>query len=148
MLRTTYQWVAGLTLSDWGSVASITGLAVTIWVVWTVRNIRNYYVVRTRVPDLAKRLRKHAVNLSEYLNDLPTFAHPAAAELALLEATLGSIKGKLGGDPKKTVKRLLKTVRDARSAPVLEEPTRAIYVELVKANEQIKQLQEDLTWER
>lgn len=147
-MRSAYLWATGLTLSDWGSLASLAALVGTIWVIWTVRNIRSYYILRARVPDLARKLRKHASSLSEYLNDLKAFAHQTAAELASLEATLGSIKGKLRGDPKKTVARLVKTVRSARSSPIAEVSIRSIYIELVKANEQIKQLQEDLTWER
>ena len=143
-----YQQLIGATLSDWADLASIVGLLATVWVMMTVQNIRSYYVIRSRVPDLAKRLRKTASNLAGFLNDLSSFSTDVAVELASIEATLESLRRILRRGSKRTVDSLLQDVKSARKGRPSEPAIRAVYTELVKLNEQIKHLQEELTWER
>jgi len=142
-----YQQLMGVTLSDWGSFASIAGFLATVCVVLTIKNIRRYYVIRARVPGLAQRLRKAASNLAGYLNNLQSFSNDVAVELASIEAMLESLRRVLRGEYSRTVAALLKDVGNARKGPS-ETSVRAVYTDLVKLNEQIRNLQDELTWER
>ena len=68
-IATVSKWLEQLTLSDIGSIASLVGLALTIWVAMAVRRIKARFMITARVPDLAKSLRQHATKLSGFLSD-------------------------------------------------------------------------------
>ena len=57
-----------LSLTDLGSVASIIGVVLTILIFLSVRKIKSFYVIKTRVPDLLEKLSKYASAISSLQN--------------------------------------------------------------------------------
>ncbi len=59
--------------ADWitliGFLISLTSLIISIVVLRNVKNIRNYYRLKVRGPELLKELTKLASNLAELLED-------------------------------------------------------------------------------
>ncbi len=141
-------WLRAPNLSDVGSVASLLGLALTVWVAWAVRRLRTSYLFSARVPALAKRLRQHAAKLSDYLNDADAFKAKIEEELAAAEVTAGSLYRKLDGHSRKVMKSLKSSIRRSTKGALSEDQLRVVYLEMVKMNEQLKDLQADLKWER
>ena len=135
-------------LSDFGSIASLVGLALTIWVAFTVRRIKAHFLVTARVPDLARRLREHSKKVSEFLNDPEAYQIQILEELALAEVTTHSLQATLSGRPRRMVKALLEGVRKASQCNAPQPELRNLYVQMVRVNEQLCDLKKDLKWER
>src|SRR5438105_10042765 len=48
---------------------SIAGFAISVWLLWNVRTIRNAYRFRARGPLLLKELSKTSKNINKFLNE-------------------------------------------------------------------------------
>jgi hypothetical protein len=59
-----FEW---LTLSNIGSVASILGIGLSLYVIYNVREIRKSYLFTARAPALLKSLRAHSSNIKDLL---------------------------------------------------------------------------------
>lgn len=137
-----------MTLTQVGSLASILGLLATVYILFGVRNIESYYVFTARVPDLEKRMRQHAKKLADFLNDPGSYENQIREELAAAEITVESLRRKLKGQAKKPLKTLLANILE-RSRGRSKEPTlREVYLQMIKVNEHVRDLREDLKWER
>jgi hypothetical protein len=142
------EWASSLTLSDAGSLASLIGLLVTFWVAMSVRRIKSFYIVTARVPELARRLKQHSSALATYLNDFEAFKDKIREELVVTEVTVNSLRRKVSGQTKRTVKVLWKEMRRANGLGVDSSSARALYLRIIHVNEQLKDLQSGLKWER
>ena len=143
-----WSWFSSATLAEWGALASISGLVLTGAVFLGVRRLRAYYVVRKRLPELRKRLIQHSHEISRSLNDFEAFKYQLAEELAQAKATLQSIKKKMTGAEKKEVKKLLGQLKNIDLKNPKEAPVRDCYLGLLHVQEQLKNLEADLAWER
>lgn len=137
-----------MTLSDFGSVASIIALTLTIWVAIGVRRIRMQFLITARMPELSKRMRQHATNLSEFLNEPNRFRNQIHAELAAAEVTVHSLQKKLSWHSRRVVKTLLLNLRSHSRDSINDKHLRDLYVQMVGVNEQLRDMQKDLKWER
>src|SRR6266852_8606829 len=90
-----------------GNVFSILSFILSIFVLWNIRKLRNAYRLRARGPSLIRDLSKAASNLSKFMNDFDEFIPQISQELGKVGVKLKSLKRKLTGDPKKSVKYLL-----------------------------------------
>jgi hypothetical protein len=141
-------WLTRLSLSDIASVASIAGLLITIWVAANLRKIKTFYLFTARVPQLARRLRQHSSALATYMNDPVSFQEKIREEMVAAEVTVDSLQRKLGGHSKKTVRNLLTNVRRASEGEFSPPAIREVYLLMIHVNEQLKDLQSDLKWEK
>jgi hypothetical protein len=135
-------------LSPLGDVASLVGFALTVYVSFGIRKIRKFYVLRARLPELNKRLRTHASNLSNHLNDFRAFRDEALKELTTAEVTLRSLKGKLSGPSRRAVKDSLSRLKQLDRSRLIEQQLREVYLQLVGTHEQLKEEERNLKWER
>lgn len=147
-LTTGWSWVTNATLSDWGALASVGGLALTAVVLFSVRRIKAYYVVRKRIPELAKRLAQHSLSISESLNDFDAFKGQLAEELVQAVATLESIRNKLNRSERKQVKDVLAELRKVDLKDLDEPVVRTCYLGFLRIQEHLKNLEADMAWER
>lgn len=140
-----------LTWSDWlsiiGSIASFLGLILTLWVAFAVRDIKKRFSFKARVPNLVRQLKGHSSKISESLNDFPKFKEIIREELVKAEVVLKSLRGKVKGDPKKSVSELIKTVKQYNSENLTKDQTRDLYRAMIKVSAEIEQYQKDLEWE-
>jgi hypothetical protein len=141
-------WVMKLSLGDAGSIASIIGVLLTIWVALAVRRIRSFYLFTARVPGLSRRLKQHASSLATYMNDPKSFADPIREEMVAAEVTVHSLERKLSGHVKKTAKDLLLNIRRANGTELDASVVRGVYLLMIRVNEQLKDIQSDLKWEK
>jgi hypothetical protein len=136
------------TVSGWADLASILSLAGTVWVLVGIWNISAFYLLRVRLPALNNRLKEHAGNLSNYLNDFPAFKNDALKELAVADATLRSLRKKLPRAERRLVSGLLSSLKRLRRDNPTERALRDFYLQLLNVHEQLKEKEIDLRWER
>ena len=83
------------------------------------------------------------------MNDFKAFEDKIREELAATEVTALSLARKIDWRRRRTVKQLGKAIkRMGKKQQCSEAELREVYVQLVKVNEHVKDLQADLKWER
>jgi hypothetical protein len=143
-----WSWLKWLSLSNIGSAASLVSLVLTVWVALAIRRLRASYLFSARAPELAKHLRVHASHLANYLNDFDSFTDKIHAELAAAEVTAYSLARKMDWRNRRRVKQLGKAIKHVGHNELSEANLRVIYLQMIKVNEHVKDLQADLKWER
>lgn len=130
------------------NILSILGFLITIWIFFDVRNIKNYYIFRVRVPQHVKKLGSHLSKVAELMNDYDGMSPQIDIELVQIEVELESLKRKLDRKNAQPIKQLIAEVRmyskDNKNLSYL----RVIYLNLLKSIKRIEGLQEDLRWEK
>jgi hypothetical protein len=130
-----------------GNLFSIASFVLTIFVLLNVRKLRNVYKLKARGPSLIKDLSKSASNLSSFMNEYNAFIPQVTEELGRVAVKLRSLKRKLSGSPKRSVKQVLTYIDRCEVSAQNEEQVRHTYVEIVKVIEELKDNQKDLDWE-
>lgn len=134
-------------LSDLGSYASLISLALTAYIAWSLRNIKNNYIFRIKAPQFVKTLTKRASTLIEYANDFQNFKQEIGDELALIDVKLKGIQGRMRGESKKAVKDLRARIREYEREPDNEAKFRLTYRGMQRVIEEVKEYQEYLDLE-
>src|SRR2546428_14178077 len=93
-----------------GNIFSIASFILSAFVLWNIRKLRNAYKLRARGPSLIRDLSKAASNLSKFMNEYNQFIPQVPEELGRVGVKLRSLRRKLSGSPKKSVKRVLSYV--------------------------------------
>src|SRR3989442_12692859 len=118
-----------VSLSDIGSAASIIALALTGWVAWEVRKIRNAYLLAARLPDLLQRLDVQKSAISDALNRYPASHNSALETLAEMQVTLESLAKRLPAVERKAAERVAMLVRAFRVHGQDDSGLRTIHLE-------------------
>lgn len=134
-------------LSQFGSYASLIGLILTLYVAWSLRNIRNNYIFRLKAPAFLRKLTKHASTLISFGNEFETSRQRIDLELAVSDVTLRSMQRRMRGHSKKAVKQLRRLIKDYKQNGGDLEQFYAIYREMQRVLEEVKELQKELTLE-
>ncbi|HEX9629849.1 MAG TPA: hypothetical protein VF961_07510 [Pyrinomonadaceae bacterium] len=130
-----------------GNLLSIISFFLTIFVLLNIRKLRNTYKLRVRGPSLIKDLSKSASNLSGLMNDYSEFLPQITEELGKVGVKLRSLRRKLSGSSKRSVKHVITYIDQCEISPQNEAQVRRTYVEIVKVIEELKDNQKDLDWE-
>lgn len=131
-----------------GSLSSIVGLFVSVWVLIRVGSISRGYLFRARLPDLRRKLRGHSSTISTLLSDYPDSWGEIQVELQRCEATLRSLAGKLdraGRARVRTIEADTARVSGTAAAPPREE-VRGVYRSLAGLEQEIDNLIKDIEW--
>jgi hypothetical protein len=134
-------------LADIGSIASLISLALTGYVAWNLRKIKNKYIFRAKAPGFVRMLSKHASTLIDYANDFENSKHQISAELTRIDVRVRRMQGRMGGEAKKAVKQLRNLIEAYEADRDNQEKFYAIYYEMQRVVEEVKELQEDLSLE-
>lgn len=86
-----------------GSISSIVGLVVAIFILFEAKKIRNSFLRRARLPEINKELAKSASQLSERLKKWSDDKTPCLETFSRVKALLENIKPKLPPEEKKKV---------------------------------------------
>ncbi len=130
-----------------GNIFSIASFFLSLFVLWNIRKLRNAYRLRARGPALIKDLSKAASNLSKLMNEYEDLLPQVSEEMGRVGVKLRSLKLKLSGGPKKSIKRVLAYVDQCEVTVQNEEQVRLVYREILKVIEELKDNQKDLDWE-
>lgn len=148
-----------IALVEWinyiGSSASILSFFISIYVLVELRQIRQYFLFRVRIPSLLRALQSYASGMSRGLNNFEGSRQEIETMLARCESTLRSLSPKLSRVEKRTVKRLTKSIRSFRQSSWWHEKKEfdleqawSIYNDLQGVIEIVKNLAADLEWRR
>lgn len=147
---------------NWGNLASVIGLIVSVVVAITVRSLRRYYNFVGRSDGVVERLREHSSELTICLNDFDGSVNQVSAQVEKLRATLELLQQISPPEQQKEIKPLLKKVRRYRvqrsgrdivaemwpgsEKRSEEEGLRVIYNKLLYITDVTKDAQEDTKW--
>ena len=134
-------------MTNIANLASILGFVLTVFVLLSLRRIRKYYSSKVRIPVLMKTLRKATSSLIEYMNDYENSTEDILLKLGTIEVTIRAIRRRISGDSKKLVKRATTMLKGINRKEMSRESVSAVYAQLSKVVESIKQDIEDRNWE-
>lgn len=139
-------------LAEWltifGFLLSSASLIISIFVFVNVRNIKNFYRLKVRGPGLIRELNKYSSDLSASLEDFQSNTAEIRVLLGQSESKLKRLAAMSSGETKKRLKQLGKVVSLCKVTAENKEEVFGIYVEIMKALEEVKDHQKDTSLER
>jgi hypothetical protein len=136
-----------LTLSNIADVASLISLIVSVYVAFSLRAIKKDYIFRLRAPDFMKALRKHASVLSDYGNDFENSIQEICDELVRVDVKLRSMKDRMRGASKRSVKQLRSAIRSYNLDSNNQQKFRLIYRGIQGVLVEVEESREELNLE-
>lgn len=94
-------------ISGW---SSIFGFILSIWVLYTVSRLRNYYFLKGRIPEITKEINKFSKDLNSYLADINNNKSEIVLIIKQCEFTLKSLKKKSTDDLVSLINKMLKRI--------------------------------------
>jgi hypothetical protein len=141
------EWLTSTPVTATVNVLSVLGFGVTIYVMFGVRQIKNNYTSRIRVPELRLKLGEHISNIGGFLNDYANNTNQIAPQLEQTESVLKAIKKRLGRVEAKKIQEVLVLMNNLQSnLKGQEEPVRNIYNRLHGVNAELEQWENDMKW--
>lgn len=137
-----------------GSISSIVGLVVTIFLLLEAKKIRNSFLRRARLPEVNRELAKASSQLSENLKKWENDKTPSLETFSTINALLENIKPKLPPEEKRKVEHYLIRLHPTKywllkdSLSVLtEDQVWERYTELSGLVTTLQQLAKDSKWD-
>ena len=141
--------------SAFGTVASLLGLCLSVWVLWTIKRIEKFYSFKVRVPLINNELSEIASKISDQLNDFEGYTTKTKELLARAEVALGSLKKKVDKELKNQIKTLLKDIKRAteiqpkyNNIEKEKELLNQVYIKLYRIHKECSIRIIDAEWER
>jgi hypothetical protein len=129
------------------NVMSILGFFITVYVMIQIRQIKEYYTARIRLPELRNLLQQYASNLGGFLNDYSNNKNMIILEISKTEPVLQAIKKRLGWSERKRVKEAIKIINDHQNGHNFdEERVRLLYNSLHGISVELEQWENDKRW--
>lgn len=131
-------WTA---LGNYGSIASIVGFFITLYLFWAIRKIKNDFLSRARIPKLRLNFNRHTSTVSDLLRDYPKTHEEVVKIISIARSDINSLKNK---SPTKDIKQSLNTLGLDIEFFIKHEPSielkpklRSIYLQMLKTNQDI-----------
>jgi hypothetical protein len=141
-----FEW---LTLTNTGSLASILGIGLSLYVIYNVREIRKSYLFTARAPALLKSLRTRSSKINDLLKEFETSIEKIEAELARCLPVLESLKNKVGRHERKSISEVVQLISANKTLSAgSKNAVWDIYKELLTVEEAMRNLHKDKQWER
>jgi hypothetical protein len=146
------EWLADI--NKIGSISSILGLVVTVFLFIEARKIRNSFLRRARLPEINRELSRATSKVSEHLKNWDADKTPALEAFSNVKALLENIKPKLPSEEKGKVSDYLNRLQPKKyliikiSISELDENTAwELYTELSGLVASLQQLAKDSKWD-
>ena len=133
-----------MTLTDVGTIASILSLAVSIFVLYDVRKIKNSFKIRVRGPAVIKELQAYSFSVNRYLNQFEDFVPQIAEEFGKAQAKLKYLEKSLPVTQKRSIRALRRSIEKCEVLVENRKGVHRVYVEMTKVLEELKDHQKDL----
>lgn len=137
-----------------GSICSILGLIVTVFLFIEARAIRISFLRRARLPEINKELAKATSQVSQHLKSWDKDKKPALESFSNVKALLENIEPKLPSEEKKKVLMYLSRLQPrkylvikSRIADLSEDSAWELYTELSGLVTALEQLAKDSKWD-
>lgn len=146
------EWLTDL--NKIGSISSVLGLIVTVFLFIEARKIRNSFLRRARLPEINKELSKATSKVSNHLKNWDADKTPALEALSNVKALLENIKPKLPAEEKRKVGVYLDRLQPKKYLVIKtsvselnEEAAWELYTELSGLVTSLQQLAKDSKWD-
>ncbi|MCG7537287.1 hypothetical protein [Pseudoalteromonas sp. OOF1S-7] len=137
-----------------GSISSIIGLIVTVFLFFEARSIKNSFIRRARLPEVNRELLKFTSQLSERLKNWESQKTEAIETFSQIKALLQNIKPKLPSEEKRKVDEYLQKLHPKRYliiegslSDLTEDDAWDRYTELSGLVTTLQQLAKDSKWD-
>jgi hypothetical protein len=141
-------------LNKLGSLSSILGLIVTLFLLYEAKKIRNSFLRRARLPEVNRELSKSTSQLSENLKDWSSDKNPTLETFSTIKALLENIKEKLPSDERRKVDEYLSNLHPKKwwfiNSPLselTEDEAWNRYTDLSGLVTRLQQLAKDSKWD-
>lgn len=146
------EWLTDL--NKIGSISSILGLVITVFLFVEARKIRNSFLRRARLPEINKELNKVTSNVSNHLKNWDADKKPALEAFSNVKALLENIKPKLPAEEKRKVGDYLNQLQPKKYliiktsiSELNEDAAWELYTELSGLVTSLQQLAKDSKWD-
>lgn len=137
-----------------GSISSILGLVVTVFLFLEARKIKNSFLRRARLPEVNKELAKVTSQVSVHLISWGKDKTPALETFSNVKALLENIRPKLPADEKRKVEGYLNRLQPKKYliikrpiSELSEDAAWELYTELSGLVTSLQQLAKDSKWD-
>lgn len=130
-----------------GSLASIAGLILSVFVLSSVRKLRREMLFRGRLPELKRQLARHASRINAFMKAYGENIDEIEREISACRACLRSLAGKTNSPLQVDILDLIARIDRAR--PLNAESAREIWVlhlELIELASLLKNIYDDMKW--
>lgn len=135
--------------SNVGSLASVIGLLLSVYIFLTARKINKYILITKRLPQLLRKIEIHSSSISSLLNSFDQSTSVIREELIRCSANLKSLRKKVARGERKPITSLMQAIDSSvNKEPLSKDAVRDIYLKLQYVKEAVKNLQQDLESER
>jgi|AntDeeMinimDraft_4_1070355.scaffolds.fasta_scaffold05561_4 hypothetical protein len=146
------EWLTDL--NKIGSVSSILGLVVTLFLLYEARKIRNSFLRRARLPEVNRDLLKSTSQLSDNLKNWSADKNPSLETFSTIKALLENIREKLPSDEKRKVDEYLSNLHSKKwwfingpLSELTEDEAWSRYTDLSGLVTSLQQLAKDSKWD-
>lgn len=141
------EWLTSSFVTAIVNVLSVLGFGVTIYVMFGVRQIKNNYTSRIRVPELRLKLIELISGIGDLLNDYANNTNQIAPQMEQTESVLKAIKKRLGRAEAKKIQQVLLLMSKLQNNLTGEEvQVRNIYNRLHGVSTELEQWENDMKW--
>lgn len=141
-------------INELGSISSILGLIVTVFLFFEARKIRNSFLRRARLPELNKDLIKVTSEVAETLKKWNADKTPALETFSKVKALLENIRLKVPSEEKRKVDNYLNRLQPKKFfimkssiSELNEDSAWELYTELSGLVTSLQQLAKDSKWD-
>lgn len=141
-----------ITNAELANISSLVGVGLSVYVLWTVRDLKRRLIFNARLPKLREELQSNASAISLGLNDFLTQKPAIDQELTKCLSNLRSLEPKVKTNTKKAVVGLVVAIdrylMDTAANHQTEDAVRAIYLRLNGVMQDLTNLSEDYKMEQ
>jgi hypothetical protein len=134
-------------LGHLGNIASIISLVMTIFIFFSVKNIKEHFIARIRLPGLNKTLKDHSKKINSYLSDFDNNERVIKTEIKCFESTLKNLKSKVPGKNRKEIKQVLRKIKKVTN-PITNDEAWEIYNDLLATILTVENILKDIRLEK
>ncbi len=148
-METVIKYIAQLGLDDFGALASMVGLLLTLIVLFNIRKIKHQFFFLARASDLCKKLELFNSTVIQLLQDFESNDDRIGIELARAEALLETLMNMPRASKRLPLENLHSQISDYRgNNRRSENKVRKILTDSYKLVAKIEEHRENLRWER
>ncbi|EPJ5650907.1 hypothetical protein LLI86_001568, partial [Acinetobacter baumannii] len=141
-------------LIDLGTIFSIIGFFITIWLLWEAKQLRKSFFRRARLPEVIENLTIASSKLSSHLKKWETEDKEAIHQLSICKAVIENVTPKLPDNAQKKCKIFVKSVTPTTfliwtfgSSDIDKDKAWDLYALLSEVVTMLQELEKDLKWD-
>jgi len=131
---------------DLANILSVVGAAITVYVAFSVRDLRRRVIFKVRAPEVIRELTERASRISGFLQDFTAGLAGIEEELALAQVTLKNVSDKVSGPAKTTIQNatdIIGKFRSSQNEGKTADVAREVYLQILIAKKAIENLAAD-----